>query len=321
MSKATVNDVAKTAKKAGTDIAWAQWSTLSPLAVAEKQREPWSIIDPEALLLLSLSLMQTEGRLSDLLISFARAHASLISVQRITSLVKDFPERTEGLLSQFAVQLVSLGDKRWVKHIKSETVSWPSTRPKDFGPIRLTEGPALMLRLRAGFGVGAKADLLAFLLGMHGTGASLPVLSIATGYTERTLRRATDDMVLAGLIHRIEGNPTQFYAYTQPWAEILESFRLVVPSMNRPAIPPWRFWSSIFAFLAQVIDWAAKAQIEAASEYVASSRARTLMELYEPHLKRARIPVGSRNAARGASYLEEFAATVESIASWSQENL
>ncbi|MGH7502504.1 MAG: hypothetical protein ACREL7_12195 [Longimicrobiales bacterium] len=87
----------------------------------------------------------------------------------------------------------------------------------------LVEGPALTLRLRAGFGVNAKADLLSVLLGFAGEAADLKVIVVATGYTERAIRTATDEMTLAGFIHEIEGRPSSFYTHPGTWAHVLQT--------------------------------------------------------------------------------------------------
>lgn len=53
--------------------------------------------------------------------------------------------------------------------------------PQAVGTAPYGEGPSLVLRLRAGFGVNVKADLLAILLGMDGVEASLKLLTAAAG--------------------------------------------------------------------------------------------------------------------------------------------
>ena len=77
-------------------------------------------------------------------------------------------------------------------------------RMKPLGSLPLMEGPALTLRLRAGFGINAKADVLALLLGLAGAPADLKLIAAATAYTERAVRTAAEEMALAGFIQEVE---------------------------------------------------------------------------------------------------------------------
>lgn len=192
--------------------AWTQWGALLTLPSRVRGRRFRSIVDPEALILMSLVVQENERRLADVLAAWAQQAARLLSVQRMRSLAVAYPEAARTRLAAFGELAAQGGDKRWKK--KHFATSLPdsggSARVKEVAPLRLLGGASLMVRLRAGFGVGAKADLLSFLLGLRGAPASLTLASFATAYTSRALRSAAEDMVLAGFIRNIVGPPTGF---------------------------------------------------------------------------------------------------------------
>jgi hypothetical protein len=317
MSNASVRSIGELAAETAVDVAWAQWSSLTAAATSANQPRVWSIIDPEALILLSLAVRDRERRLDDFLAGWARIGASLLSVQRLKTLARDYPEPVRTQVPDFARYAADAGDRRWRRHAGEWSESRAShPRRKDLGPLHLVEGPTLMLRLRAGIGVGAKADLLSFLLGLGGASADLKTIALATGYTARAMRTAADEMVLARFIQEIEGPPSTYRANPQAWGSVLEIYRPGPRAAELPGVPPWRFWSVAFAFLTAVIHWESEAAQAGWSAYVASSRARDLMEVQRRRLKYLDVQAAGAADAHGAEYLEFFQGVVESVSSW-----
>lgn len=76
----------------------------------------------------------------------------------------------------------------------------------------------------------------------------------------------------------------------------------------------------MYAFLAHVIDWGAQARAQRWTPYVASSRARSLVEVHASGLKRAGIPIPT-TTARGADYLNEFSSLLKLTARWISRSL
>jgi hypothetical protein len=115
------------------------------------------------------------------------------------------------------------------------------TRAKDAGTVRILSGPALTLRLRAGFGMSAKADLLSLLLGLGGDPADLNTIAEVTAYSQRTIRNATAEMTLAGFVHEIEGRPSSFHVTPESWRPLLSHGKnapdAIIPSGTRGVRP------------------------------------------------------------------------------------
>jgi hypothetical protein len=169
-----------------------------------------------------------------------------------------------------------------------------------------------MLRLRAGFGVGVKTDLLAILLSLGGTDATVRSLSEASGYTSAAIRRAAQEMEAAALVHGTHSRPAAYYVDPARWTELLEN------GMGSDG-QGWRSFARIFAFLAWVDAWGDEQRD--AAPYVASSAARDLYAEHRAAFELNRIRVPNPAASTGAEYLHAFASTVRTLAEWLRPNL
>ncbi|CAN5645967.1 MarR family transcriptional regulator [soil metagenome] len=321
MSDESVRSIGTVAAETAVEVGWAHWSCLTT-AVSVDQPRVWTIVDPEALILLSLTVRDRERRLNDLLAGWARVGSTLLSVQRLNTLARDFPPAVREQVSDFARSAADAGDRRWRSHAADrEDLHGPPPREKELGPLRLLEGPALMLRLRAGIGVGAKADLLTVLLGLGGAAAELKTIALAAGYSDRAMRTAAEEMARARFIHEIEGPRRAYRADPQAWGKLLEIRRVRSRSAPQQGIPPWRFWSGAFAFLSAVICWEREAHQAGWSSYVASSRARDLVDRHGRQLRYTNIAVPGGTEARGADYLDAFRAFVQQVSTWTRRSL
>ncbi|KPK82264.1 MAG: hypothetical protein AMS25_03205 [Gemmatimonas sp. SM23_52] len=186
-------------RRSAIDVAWRQWCAVGSLASIAGEAGASALVDPEALILFSLALRDDERRLWDVLTWWARTGVGLLSVQRIKKLAREYPPAVQGRLAEFAWYAVQSGDKRWQSLSgtgAAESRGPEPRRDKWFGEgPELIEPAALLLRLRAGFGVGAKADLL-------------------------------EDMARARLVHASGNKPVEFRVNPKPWSDLLELPRL-----------------------------------------------------------------------------------------------
>lgn len=316
MPAALVRSIGERARTTGVEVAWAQWSALASVAAPAGGKRPKAIVDPEALVLLSLALRGREPRLDELVFAWARRSSALLSVQRMTSLAETFPQATRDALGDFAAEA---GDRRWRAHAGPAPEERPPVRGNPLGPVRLMAGPALLLRLRAGFGVGAKADLLAFLLGLRGASASVSLMAAATVYSGRAMRTAAEEMALAGFIERMDTAPVSYVADHTAWAAVLRLVKL--NAQRTPEVPQWRYWSAVFAFLAEVDCWAREADEAGWSAYQASSRARDLVADHARAVLLAGLRLPGPQAGGGAAFLEDLAAEMDRVHAWCIKHL
>lgn len=317
----------ETAREAVLFVVWEQWHSLGSLATPVGKRRASSIVDPEALVLCSLILRDEERRLDDFLGWWAEEGASLLSVQRMLNLAERFPGQAGVRLGAFAGLAADAGHKRWRRHAVSTGETTGLLKPrggKGSDGLDLVDSPTLMLRLRAGFGVGAKADLLTFLIGNGGAYASVREAAQAISYTGAAVRNAAQEMVLAQFIEETDSRPTEYAADVRLWAELLQFNKRSehIPGTHDQAIgPPWRYWEHVLAFLTGILEWARIGAQEDWSPYILSSRARDLYARHKMAFKANRIHVPDPGDHRGTAYLSAFEVTVSRLRDWIGRNI
>jgi hypothetical protein len=300
--------IASLARAAALDAAWRQWAALgAPVSANAAAR---AVIDPEALLLLSCTFRESERRLDDVLAWWASAGATLLSVQRVRTLARRYPDSARSGLAAFAAAAVAGGDARWKVLAGTAPHDALVSRGKRAGKPRLTASPALMLRLRAAFGVGVKADALAVLIAMDGADATVRTLSGAAGYTVAAVRRALQEMESARVVRTTSVRPAAYRVDAAAWTEFL--------GVGAGEAGGWRYFADLFAFLAAVGEWGAD---DGGDGYVAASLARDIFEAHRLAFELNRIPFPEPNDAPGARYLDAFAVTVRGLADWLTMNL
>lgn len=276
MSEKTLHSLEEHLGEVGAEAAWTQWTALDA-GTLQNGRRASAIIDPEALLLLSLYLIPAEQRLRDLTRWWAKVGSGLLSVQRTKTLIRDFPPGVEECFQTFSHWAEEAGDKRWKRYAAGETGGFDRARKGPDEPT-LRSSASLLLRLRAGFGVSAKADVLAFLLGIGGQAATTKKATEATRYSRATISGALEDLSRADFIEKSSGRPVEYRGPVRSWMTLLHRSE-ETGHREDTDVPQWRYWGQLFAFLACAREWAREAPD--LSEYVASTRARDLFEEFE----------------------------------------
>lgn len=311
MSEKLLASAVERLSEASKEAVWRQWRALG--AMASNSRPAVVIVDPEALVLLSLALAEEERRLWDMLGWWARVGSTLLSVQRMKNLKDKYPDAVRSRLGEFArLALREGGDFRW------RPLAHPSSGrrirlEKGLGQrLELVDSPALILRLRIGLGVGVKADVLSFLLGVGGAWVSARSIAGATDYSVRAIRRAAEEMAAARLIQATAEKPAEYRADPKPWGELLGA------SGGNLA---WRYWQAVFAFVAHLREWKEKKGPAKASAYIVSSSARELVEGHQAAFKRNRIAIPDPDDYPGEKYLKAFEETLSRLALWMEESV
>ena len=315
-ARSRLRSLAHELREAALAVLWRQWRAVGGQAAAKGGA--LAIVDPEALVLLSLTLERDEPRLTDILQGWASFNSDLVSVQRANNLAIGYPDATRKRLAWFGrVALEEGKDPRWsplassISGRRGPATGEQSPRSNKLRAVRarLHKPAELMLRLRLGFGVGAKADVLCFLLGIEGQWATVREIATATAYTVAAVRRATDDMAWARLVASKAGPPTAYRADRRAWSGVLgldEKF------------PAWRSWHERFAFVAAFLAWASDAQGKALSEYAFGVNGRELLEQHRPAFERDLVAVWSEHTTvrNGAAFVED---AVRALARWMVE--
>lgn len=270
MSEKTLGQIADRIREAASTVAWRQWASLGSLAASEKTAQ--SMIDPEALVLVTLTLSSFEKRFWDVLTAWSAGGVRLLSVQRMKNLASSYPESTRSLVAEYAFLAHKvIGDQRWKSLYKEGISHTRALRGKRWeAEPDLLNDPVLMLRLRRGIGVNMRADVLSLLLAIHGEAMTVRQLAEALRYTNAATRRAAEDLASAQLIHVLGGAKPDTYAVDpKSWSRVL----------GLSGLPPqWRRWQDVFEFVANVVDWDRSSRESRISQYALAALGNELTE-------------------------------------------
>ena len=317
MSNEILEQTGSLARQATTHAVWMQWQSLGAGTLPGGGGTARSVIDPEALVLASLAMLDEERRLADILAWWVRVGSRLLSVQRMKVMARIYPAEIKEYLGQFAQSAVAAKDTRWKRYASGKPLETRKRADKEAMAPDLSLPPALLLRLRAGFGVSAKPDMLAFLMGIGERAATVQEITRATGYSGVTIRDAARDLMLAQFIGETEEHPLRYYARRAQWTT------LPGPGLSgKPSdMIHWGFWKTAFAFLTHVNELVRSCAAESASEYVQSSRARDVFLRHRSVFIDKKIDAPDPANYRGAAYLTGFQRAVQSLADFVEKNL
>ena len=231
-------------------VAWNQWAALGGTLTGATTVT--ALIDPEALLLGSLTLLPQEPRLERAILSWIERNSPLLSVQRLKRLRRDHPPAVQSALSRL-VTPVAQRHPRWRTLVEKATMSTAiraqRTRAhEDDAPTRAIDFPAdrsanLMLRMRLALGVSVKSDVLTASI-VATAPRSIADLCRRLSYTSVAVRHAVDDLARARWLRTNEGRPVRVEA-PHAWHALLELTEL----------PREVAWHEYFSFISTLHAW------------------------------------------------------------------
>jgi|SRR5579862_1905662 len=269
LSHAAVEHLQQKVTNASAEVLSRQWSAVGGAASSRARAN--ALVDPESLVLMSLTLASSEPRFDDIVSDWTALNADVLSVQRMRNLASHYPPSTQARLPGLArIAFEEAKDHRWKSLVATSSVTIDHRRNKRRA-VRVTsnESAALTLRLRLAFGVGIKADLLAFLLCSYETAATVATIAAITDYTPAAVRRAARDLGEAGFVRTVlhAGETTVRYrTISAMWSGLL------------PRTPKWVDWKARFVFVASLLEWSKNARGRQVTEYVVESALRDLIE-------------------------------------------
>lgn len=254
------------------DVAWRQWNAIGGGATTDRPAQ--SIIDPEALVLYTLTAIGQNQRFESILFSWLEVNGDLLSVQRMKNLVTLFPSRVANYLPVFArnaraiaahPKWSALGDVATATQ-KRRLIELPESRKSVRAPLR--QSPALLLRLRLAMGVGVKADVLSVLIGQRESRSTVKEIVDFTGYTNVAIRGALESLAEAGFVDARPGRPQSYSAPRERWGTLLGVL----------SIPHWQPWAQFYAFGVAIGDLVDQATTHAFSDYALRTKVREVIE-------------------------------------------
>jgi len=224
------------------EFLWRQWSTLGVAGITESKDD--RVIDPDTLLLFSLSVCRYEPRLFDEIIDWLSQNGHLINVQRLqqVQIKYDFdcgPQLSAiaerlSKTSKYKLKWSGLAKKYHEKPAKplffdkkGKALPYPKGRDCDLeflahglmrGKINLRDhsgnfdiqNPAcLLLRLRALLGINARAEILCLLASVKEIHPS--EAARRTAYYQKTIQTTLVDMAQSGVILTRTSKKEKFY--------------------------------------------------------------------------------------------------------------
>ncbi len=293
-------------KESLIEALWIQWGSLGSLI--DSDRRAHALIDPEALLLMSLTLRHHERRLWDVLASWAKHGSKLFSLQRVKNLQERYPDLSKERLAEFARRARSEGnDFRW-RSLAGADVG-PAARNQELWEAypRVWQPSALILQMRLGIGVGVAADLLSFLISLGGDWVGARLIAQAIDYSVYSIRRVADNMAAAHLIESTQGKPIQYRAKVGLWRELSSIYG---------ELPEWRFWHQVYSYAAKIIIASESGEWKDLSPYLLSSKLRDLIEDHQDVFVLNHIDFPDPRKHAGDEYLPVFTESLMNLATW-----
>lgn len=269
---------------------WRQWAQLGAASDVPFQ-DSW-LLDTEALLLFTLSLGRYDPRLLDEVLDWCATNTDILSVQRLKRLCPTDPNSltTRTLAAVASLLRERTGSVRWrvlqsdeatndaqSYFLESDGSPFPLFGPNDphFLHVGLLRSPvklrnlsitprldlpvALVLKLRALFGVDPRAEAIAYLMTHQVVGArELARATVCASATAHALLKALHTGQF------LVGSGREGYALEQ---ERWQAFLL--GGQNRP-VPKWIAWSVVLPALVNALEVTADQGQE--SDYLRSSR-------------------------------------------------
>jgi hypothetical protein len=252
---------AKQIEEATLDALWRQWAALG--ASAPSTGPTRAVIDPEALILTSLCLVEREPRLGDLVAHWGVLNGASIGIQRMKNLAARFPDVLESRLPAFA-RLVhdEAKDARWKSLIRPNVPALPYRSGKTLS-VRtpLTRPPAVMLRLRALFGIDVRADAIAFLLTYRGSYpyVSTSDVAAAIGFNATAVKRVLEALADAHWLSVANDPYLGFSTTDSPLTTLIASEK------NETSV--WYYCADMFAFATDFLRWVAHLPKQPVSDF------------------------------------------------------
>ncbi len=173
---------------------WGLWSELGVSGWA-RTHQHWAI-DPEPLIAFSPAVLASEPRLRDEATDWCVRNWRHVSVVRLRNLLRVNESEQTSTWGEFAATVNRFsGAAKW-PHATTER-SYTVTGRSALRP--LSERSMIYLRMRSIFGLGARAEVLRYLLLTHER-STASMLAAQTNYTKRNVADACDSLAQAGVL-------------------------------------------------------------------------------------------------------------------------
>lgn len=278
-------------------LAWSLWAELG-VSGWERRHQRWCV-DPEALVVLTAWLGDTDARLRDEATDWCIQFGSWLSATRLTNLLDDADEDTRARFGELAATVSAHAPLRW----RGATQARPF-RPTGRSQLESFAAPArVALRLRAILGVGARAEVMRLMLAAPGTACAASGLVAEAGFKKRNVADALESFRRGGvLVADRVGNQLKYRLRDAAgWTAVVGELPDVSPR-----------WVRLVPTLAALVE--GEERLRALPSRVRQVELRKLARTHEPALSAAGL-TAPPSPGGGAAFEETFASWLERVTS------
>jgi hypothetical protein len=303
------------------DFMWRQWSQIGVFGEAYNQ-DNW-VIDPEALLLISLEMGRYEPRMFDEVVDWLVINGKWLNVQRLNNIIKLDDQYNRDIL--FAVaDILSKEDKsaKWRRVSKNLAVKSPINNREElhqsfflfkdgkpmpvmgkvdetfrkYGflrtPVNLrklskeiqSHSPSnLWLKLRALFGVNLRADIIAYLITHESAHPRRVAREVI--FSQPRVQTTMAELPFSGLVWiKHTKREKHYWLNREYWWQAIN----ITPGGD---IPKWINWVSLFRGFLHIWRRLSEPDIDSLSQYLQLSELRQLMEVVRNDLEQSGLKI------------------------------
>lgn len=312
---------------------WRQWAQLGVASASAEKEDEW-IIDPEALWLISATFARFDARLFDEILDWILKNAAFINIPRLKSLARRFGFDEMNVVAAMAAVVSQKNSRLNWRFSKAEQTSDAtplfldvSEEPlPDFGTYDDTflrfgykrgkvvlrglsrqfnagMSACALLRLRAFFGINARAETVLYLM-THDM-AHPSHIARETGFSQKNVQDTLVDMSGSGLVHpaKLEGRMKMYF--------MKKEHRM--PFLSRPESPlQWITWAPVFRGLQILSKGVSKISSQPMSELLKNAELRRLFSKVQSKFEQAGLAGlltpdrGSSNADTMVSFMSQL---------------
>ncbi|MBI3987420.1 MAG: helix-turn-helix transcriptional regulator [Lentisphaerae bacterium] len=321
------------------NFVWRQWSQIG-VAGSVKKSDPW-VIDVEPLLAFTSEIARHDARMFDEVMDWLVVNGEWINAQRLSTILHQDEVGDKAVVGALAFWMMEKDKSmKWrglaarmkpYSRTPAEPLLWgsstrgaaPHKRPDDhfrrYGllrppiqtrgltqPVNMKEPAALAFKCRAVFGIGIRADAMAFLMASEGTHARR--MAEILGYNHMRVQAVLVGLEEAGVVAmRPVGRTKQYRLDRDKWWSVLMG--------ERQPCPCWVNWRSLIRGLS--VLWRATWALDAlrADDYIFSSKMRSAMRSArnDLHAGGLGIEVEDDKGLVAEAYLRVFLRDIEAM--------
>ncbi len=274
--------------------AWTQWTALGVDATAEPDN---AVVDPEALIALTAALGDADARLRDLSTDWCVAYGRYVNGSRLKQVARELAVPADAM-GEYVATVTAAGGPAW----PMATLPRPDYVRRGKARMVSASGARLRIRLRAAFGVNARADVLAVLLAASPREVTVAELARATRFTKPNVASAVDALVLAGLV-RVRVGANERRVWVAPKQAVLPGLRPPVPQPD---------WVARFGVALEVLRFSDQTGM---STTVRAIEARRLIERLMDRIQAEAMPTPNLHAT-GGEFANAFDRWLVDLVAW-----